>query len=141
MRGERGSVTLWVLGLSLAMLMLGGIALDLWRGLAVRREVAAVADAAAVAAASGIDEAAWRSFGVLRIHPEPASEEAHRLVALHPFAGALTGPPVVVVAPDGSWVSVTVEGRVEWSLLRLVAPGETGARVRATGIAEPRLLR
>lgn len=141
MRGERGSVTLWVLGLCVAMLMLGGIALDLWRGLAVRREVAAVADAAAVAAASGIDEVAWRSSGVLRIDPGRASEEALRLVGLHPFSGSLTRPPVVVVAPDGSSVSVTVEGWVEWSLLRLVAPGEDGARVRATGVAEPRLLR
>jgi hypothetical protein len=45
------------------------------------------------------------------------------------------------VAPDGSSVSVTVEGWVEWGLLRLVAPGEPGATVRATGVAEPRLLR
>jgi hypothetical protein len=141
MRGERGSVTLWVLGLCLAMLMLGGIALDLWRGLAVRREVAAIADAAAVAAASGIDEVAWRTAGVLRIDPGRASDEALRLTVLHPFSGSLTGPPVVVVAPDGSWVSVTVEGRVEWGLLRLVAPDDAGASVRATGTAEPRLLR
>jgi hypothetical protein len=138
---ERGSVTLWVLGLCIAVLMLGGISLDLWRGLAVRREIAAVADAAAVAAASGIDEGAWRTTGLLRLDQAKAAGEALRVAASHPLSGSLVGRPVVSVAPDGSSVSVTVEGWVEWGLLRLVAPGEPGATVRATGVAEPRLLR
>ena len=52
MTGERGSVTFWVLGLTVAILGFGGIALDFWRAIAVQREIAAIADAATVAAAS-----------------------------------------------------------------------------------------
>lgn len=140
MRGERGSVTLWILGLSLAILTLGGIALDLWRGVAVRREVAAIADAAAASAATAIDEDAWRSDGRLVLDRERASSQVARLVAAHPFGDVLTGPPIVVVAPDGSSVTVSAEGWVRWGLLRLVAPGEEGAAVRATAVAEPRLI-
>jgi hypothetical protein len=52
----------------------------------------------------------------------------------------LTSPPVVEVAADGSSVTVVAEGRIEWGLLRLVAPGEQGAMVRASSVAEPRLV-
>lgn len=140
MTGERGSVTLWVLGLGLAMLMLGGIGLDLWRGLAVRRDVAAVADSAAAAAATAIDEAVWRSSGSLVLEPARAAARAREVADRHPAAAALTSTPLVVVAPDGSSVTVVAEGRVEWGLLRLVAPGEPGAAVRASSVAEPRLV-
>ncbi|MGB7859491.1 MAG: pilus assembly protein TadG-related protein, partial [Acidimicrobiia bacterium] len=53
---DRGSTTIWMLGLSLLLLLFGGLALDFWRGLAMQRELASVADSAALAAASGIDE-------------------------------------------------------------------------------------
>lgn len=140
MKEERGSVTLWILGLCLAILMLGGVALDLWWGVAVRRELAAVADAAAASAATAIDEAAWRSEGRLKIDPGRAWNQVLRLVAAHPSGEALARPPAVAVAADGSAVTVAVEGWVEWGLLRLVAPGEEGAVVRATAVAEPRLI-
>jgi uncharacterized membrane protein len=60
---DRGSVTIWVLGLAMLLLVFGGLALDYWRALALQRELAAVADSAAVAAASGIDEAFYRETG------------------------------------------------------------------------------
>ena len=43
-KSERGSVTIWMLGLSVLLLLFGGLALDFWRGLALQRELAAVAD-------------------------------------------------------------------------------------------------
>jgi hypothetical protein len=46
---DRGSVTIWVLGLAMLLLVFGGLALDYWRALALQRELAAVADSAAVA--------------------------------------------------------------------------------------------
>ncbi len=62
-KSERGSVTIWMLGLSVLLLLFGGLALDFWRGLALQRELAAVADSAAIAAASGIDEEYYRATG------------------------------------------------------------------------------
>jgi uncharacterized membrane protein len=63
MRSDRGSVTIWVLGLSMLLLTFGGLALDYWRALALQRELASVADSAAIAAASGIDEEVYRATG------------------------------------------------------------------------------
>jgi len=40
-RAEHGTVTLWVLGLCIALMFLGGLSLDLWRAVAVRREMSA----------------------------------------------------------------------------------------------------
>ena len=63
MKSDRGSVTIWMLGLSVLLLLFGGLAIDFWRALALQRELAAVADSAAVAAASGIDEGHYRLTG------------------------------------------------------------------------------
>ena len=52
MKTERGTVTLWVLGLCVSIMFRGGLGVDLWRGVAVRRELSAVADAAASAGAN-----------------------------------------------------------------------------------------
>ena len=59
-RSEHGMITLWVLGLCVAVLFLGGIGLDFWRAIAVRREISVMADASATAGANGLDEAALR---------------------------------------------------------------------------------
>ena len=53
-------MTILVLGLCVAVLMLGAISVDFWRVLSVRRSLAAMADASATAGANGIDEAALR---------------------------------------------------------------------------------
>jgi Flp pilus assembly protein TadG len=58
-RREAGTITLWMLGLCLMLFLLGGISLDLWRAFSERRSLAATADAAAVAGASALDEAAY----------------------------------------------------------------------------------
>ena len=119
---ERGSATLWLLGLSVAVLMLGAIAFDLWRGVAARRELAALADAAAVAAASGIDATAWRSQGVLTLDAVAAKTRASTLIEAHPSGTLLVSPPEVVVSGDR--VTVRLEGRLTYGLLGLVVDGD-----------------
>ncbi|MGH9030897.1 MAG: pilus assembly protein TadG-related protein, partial [Acidimicrobiia bacterium] len=49
-------MTVWMLGLCLMLLLLGGISLDLWRAFSERRALASAADAAAIAGASALDE-------------------------------------------------------------------------------------
>jgi Flp pilus assembly protein TadG len=62
-RGEGGFAILWVLGLTLVVMALGGVSVDLWRGFTERRSIAEIADAAAHAGASGIDEGVYRDTG------------------------------------------------------------------------------
>ena len=62
-RDARGTATLFVLGLCVAVLFIGGLSVDFWRLIAARRSLAAMADAAASAGASGLDETSLRNGG------------------------------------------------------------------------------
>lgn len=137
MNQEKGSITLWVLGLSIVILGFGGIALDFWRALAVQRQVAAVADSAAIAAASGIDEAHYRASGEVRL-------DRTRAVNLGEAAiGSQEVDPVsvrIVVTPDGSQVDVEIFDTVEVGLIGFFIADDSDLMVRGTASAVPRLV-
>ena len=120
---ERGSTTLWVLALSLVLLMVGGISLDLWRALAEHRELAGVADAAAVAAASGVDVDHFRETGEVMLAADRAIELAHRLIAAQcPSDGICPAVDGVSVAVDGVSVVVELRRGFDLTLLGLAVP-------------------
>jgi Flp pilus assembly protein TadG len=129
-RRESGTITLWMLGLCLLLFLLGGISLDLWRAFSERRSLAATADAAAVAGASALDEAAYRSSGVVRLVPADAQRRARASLADQLDRRALRDSRVEATEDT---VMVTVGGSVDFSLLQIVSPGdEFGITVRAT---------
>jgi Flp pilus assembly protein TadG len=134
-RSDRGSVTIWVLGLSMLLLVFGGLALDYWRALALQRELAAVADSAAVAAASGIDEDVYRSTGELVLDPARSTGLAR---------AAVYWQDVELVALDvdvsPGLVSVAVTGEVELGLLGVLVDQSEPLTVRATAAASPELV-
>lgn len=135
--GERGSVTLWLLGLSVMLLGVGALSVELWHAVSHRQALVGVADAAAYAAASGLDEAVARERGQVRLAPA----RARRLAAAVITAGARDRPVLdwdVRVASDGRAVTVTVEGRADSPLLGLLVPGTVSLPVRVTASAEPR---
>lgn len=138
LREEDGALVLWFLGLCLLLLTLGGLGLDLWRGFSERRALVAIADAAAFAGASGIDENHFRVAGEVRLAHGRARALAAASVASQTDDRALTGA-AVAVAPDGSSVSVTVAGEVPLTLLRLIVTGPM--EVTAVATAEPRIAR
>ena len=113
---ERGTATLWVLGLCIALMFLGGLSLDFWRALAVRRELSARADAAATAAANGLDEERLR-VGVVALDPARA-----RAFASQELTGATLDDAQVEIATDS--VTVTLRDHVDFSLLGIFMPGE-----------------
>ncbi|HMC08096.1 MAG TPA: pilus assembly protein TadG-related protein, partial [Actinomycetota bacterium] len=78
-RPDGGFLTIWMLGLCLLLLVLGGVSLDLWRAFSQRQALAGLADAAALAGASGIDRAAARR-GVIRLDPAEATSLANRSI-------------------------------------------------------------
>jgi Flp pilus assembly protein TadG len=129
-RRESGTITMWMLGLCLMLFLLGGISLDLWRAFSERRSLAASADAAAVAGASALDEAAYRSSGVVRLVPADAQRRAQASLAEQLDRRALRDARVDATETE---VTVTVGGSVDFSLLQIVAPGdEFDITVRAT---------
>lgn len=129
-RRESGTITMWMLGLCVMLFLLGGISLDLWRAFSERRSLAASADAAAVAGASALDEAAYRSSGVVRLVPADAQRRAQASLAEQLDRRALRDSRVDATEAE---VTVTVGGSVDFSLLQIVAPGdEFDITVRAT---------
>jgi len=117
---ERGTITLWVLGLCIALMFLGGLSLDLWRAVAERREIASMADSAATAAANGIDVDALRA-GTLRLDPVRAREIALESLDEDPHRAALDRVDVEIV---GNRVTVTLRDHVRFSLLGIFMGGQ-----------------
>jgi Flp pilus assembly protein TadG len=120
-RRESGTTTLWMLGLCLMLFLLGGISLDLWRAFSERRSLAATADAAAVAGASALDEAAYRGSGAVRLVPADAQRRAQVSLADQLDRRALRDARVEATEDK---VTVVVGGSVDFSLLQIVAPGD-----------------
>ncbi|MFP4552980.1 MAG: pilus assembly protein TadG-related protein [Actinomycetota bacterium] len=131
-RPDRGSVTIWVLGLSMLLLLFGGLALDYWRALALQRELAAVADSAAIAAASGIDEEHYRNTGEVILQPDRARDLAAAAVGWQ-------GVHLIDLAVDVETTSVrvTVTGEVELGLLGVFVDQSEPLTVRGDASALP----
>jgi len=132
---ERGSVTIWMLGLSLLLLVFGGLALDYWRGLALQRELAAVADSAAIAGASGIDEGHYRATGEVRLDPSRS-----RSLALLSVDTQGIAPTSVEVDVTTSAVSVVVSGEVALGLMGVFIDESEPLMVTGSATASPRLV-
>lgn len=131
-RGERGSVTIWVLGLCVCLLVLGGMSVDLWRVVAVRRDLAAAADAAAVAGADGLDPDSLRAGGT-DLDPVLARELAQESLAAQPDARRAAAR----VEASSERVEVTLAADVRLGLLGLLG-GAGPVRVVVHAAAEPR---
>jgi Flp pilus assembly protein TadG len=133
---ERGTVTLWVLGLCVCVLVLGGLALDVWRGIHVRRELAAAADAAALAGASGLEEASLRAGGATL-----DERRVRELVAVS-LASTSAAPRIeaaTVEVIDGVRVVVTLRARVPLMLPAVLLDAEPlVVEVRAVAAPERR---
>jgi Flp pilus assembly protein TadG len=132
---ERGTVTLWVLGLCVSLLFLGGLGLDLWRAVAERRQLSSMADSAATAAANGVDVDALRA-GTLRLEPERARAIARATLERDPHTAGLDALDVGV---DGNRVTVVLRDHVNFSLLGIFLGGQHfEVQVRASAAPEER---
>lgn len=124
MRDERGSTTLWTMGLALALFMVGGLSLDLWRVLAERQDLANIADAGAVAAASGIDVEHFRDSGEKLLAPDLARELALAAIATQPSGSNLSA--VITITSDRRTAIVRLERTVQFTLLNVFVAAKTG---------------
>lgn len=133
---ERGAAMLWVLGLSVIVLFLGGISLDLWRAFEVRQDLAALADSAAAAGASQIDVDVFRS-GEVVLDVRAAEAAALASIAAQQDASRVTVAPDITFNDPGlpTRISVTLEGELRFTLLKILPLDEDSIPVRATSTA------
>lgn len=136
LRGEDGALVLWFLGLCLLLLTVAGLGIDLWRGFSERRALVGIADAAAFAGASGIDEEHFRATGTVRLEPARARSLARRSLAGQSDDRSLVDA-AVTVDPAGSAVTVVVAGEVPLTVLRLITLEPL--RVTAVATSQPQL--
>ena len=134
MRSDRGSVTIWMLGLSVLVLLFGGIAIDLWRALDLQRELAAVADSAAVAAAAGIDEEHYRLTGEVVLDPVRAASFGRSSISSQ---GVDLSETRVDTAADGSEVVVEIGAELGLGLLGLFVDQSQPLTITTSASAEP----
>ncbi len=137
MSSERGSALIWIVGLTALLLLFGGLAVDFWRALALQRELAAVADSAALAAASGIDEEHYRDTGEVVLDSTRAT--ALGLASIEDQdVELMTGD--VETSPDGLQVNVVLIDVLELGLLGILVDQTEPLTVRAEATAVPRRL-
>lgn len=130
---EDGTITLWMLGLVVVLFAVGGISLDLWKVFGDRRELVALADAAAAAGASGINEALFRETGEVHLDPELVKARVAAAIAEAPHGGDVSTVRVSVV---NDRVQVDLSRNAELTLLGVLSPDEV-VRVEAHATAAP----
>lgn len=134
-RDERGSVTLWVLGLCVMLLFVGGLAIDLWRAFSERLALAHVVDAAAVAGSNAVDTDHFRQTNEIRLDPALAEQLASESMDTQVDRRSLVAA-TARATPDA--VTVTATGRVDFTLLRIFMSDQDPLTVTVSATADPR---
>jgi Flp pilus assembly protein TadG len=111
-RGEQGSVLITGLLLSFALLMVIGFAVDIGHAFLARRQLASIADDAALSGSQAIDMPALHE-GHLQLNTGEARAQAQQSIDANPHVSGQ-----VTASPGG--VTVTVKRRIQTILLSLV---------------------
>jgi len=129
-RRDRGSITLWCLGLCILILSIGAVTIDVWRTFSARRALASTADAAAQAGANGIDVVYFRATGIVQLDPARAEQLANITIAHQQDTPGIISAEAVA---DTEHITVVVQGRVNLGLLGLFADEPFEITVTAIG--------
>jgi hypothetical protein len=133
---ERGSITVWLLGLAVLLLFAGGLSLDLWRAASARQLLANAADAAAIAGSTGIDTVRFRNTGEIVLDPALAGQRV--LDSLSHQGVLMTASPAIEVDPDPPRVEVVLTGQVRLTLLHVLLPNQPPLTVHVRAVSAPR---
>lgn len=126
---DRGSVTAWLLGTVIALLVLAGLVLDGGAALAARGRAADTAAQAARAGADALDQASLRSAtpAGFTANPAAARDAADRVLS----AAGVSGQVQVA----GSSVTVTARAAEPAVILSIVGIDEVGGQASATALS------
>jgi uncharacterized membrane protein len=141
-KSEHGFFTIWVLGLVVTLMFMGGISLDLWKAFTARRDLAQIADSAAIAGASQIDLNAFES-STSKDNPTTKLDSTKAVNTATDYVNnavtqdniTLTGNNIQVV---NNQIRVTLKENSDTTLTRIFDPNETFT-VTVTGVAEPKV--
>lgn len=134
-RDERGSVTGMLVAVMFVVLAFAGLAVDGTRLMLARRDLQALADSAALAGASSIDEARYRASGGTEVLLDPAGARFAAAAVVSTSGWPADGRGSVAVAGDR--VRVHLERPIGLTLLTLV--GIAPPVIGATATADPRI--
>ncbi len=137
--GQRGSITIWGIGLTLVIALFAGLVIDTWRVFAIRQDLSGMADAAAIAGATAIDIDHLNETGEVILDGSDAELRAFEYLEYQDgwsddiaFAIIATG--------DGSGITVVLERHVDFTLLGPLLPGEEPLHITVTSRASPNVV-
>lgn len=128
-------MTLWVLGLCVMLLFVGGLAIDLWRAFSERLALANMVDAAAVTGSNGVDTDHFRQTGEIRLDPALAEQMARDSLDSQVDRRSLVAASARATTDE---VTVTATGRVDFTLLRIFMDDQDPLTVTVSATADPR---
>ncbi|MDJ0954891.1 MAG: Tad domain-containing protein [Acidimicrobiia bacterium] len=138
-RSQRGSITIWGIGLTLVIAAFAGLVIDTWRVFAERQDLSGMADSAAIAGATAVDIDHLNETGEVILDLSAAELRAlEYLERQDGWSAEITF--VIVTAADGSALTVTLEKDVDFTLLGPLLPGEDPLRIAVTSRASPNVV-
>lgn len=123
--GEQGTVTVFVVSMTTALLLVAGLVFDGGRMIAARREADAVAAAAARAGAQGLDEAGVRQTDGAPLNASDVVRRVERYLGRTNYSG--------VARVSGDTVTVEVHRTQTLAILSLAGIASSG--ITGTGSA------
>lgn len=133
---QRGSITIWGIGLTLVIAAFAGLVIDTWRVFADRQDLSGMADAAAIAGATAVDIDYLNETGEIALAREEAELRALEYLE-HQDGWSPEIVYTIVAAADGSAVTVILERDVGFTLLGPLLPGEDPLHITVTSQASP----
>jgi uncharacterized membrane protein len=124
---ERGQTTVLVVGMSMVVFAVAGLAVDGTKAFLMRRTLQSAADAAALAGAGELDQGLLYSSGGRRLRLDPLSA---RLTAIR-FLELRGLPGRADVSTTGERVVVRLRSEVSTSFLRIIGVGKLPVAVEA----------
>ncbi|MCP4966574.1 MAG: hypothetical protein GY926_15270 [bacterium] len=138
-RRQRGSVTIWGIGLTLLIAAFAGVVIDTWRVFAERQDLSGMADSAAIAAVTAIDIGHLNETGEVRLD-EATAEERAAVYLTNQDGWSDEIVPNIAVAADLATITVVLEKDVDFTLLGPLLPGEDPLRITVTALASPNVV-
>jgi hypothetical protein len=136
---QRGSVTVWGIGITLVLAAFVGLVIDTWRVFAERQDLSGMADSAAIAGATAIDIPHLNETGEVILDPTLAETRATEyLLNQDDWSAEIAAS--IVGAPDGATITVVLEKDVDFTLLGPLLPGEAPLHIIVTSLASPNVV-
>lgn len=136
---QRGSVTIWGLGLTIVLAGFAGLVIDTWRVFAERQDLSGMADSAAIAGATAIDIVHLNETGEVILDADDAAERAlEYLLNQDGWSDEIAAQAIPSL--DGASITVVLEKDVDFTLLGPFLPGEDPLHITVTALASPNVV-